>query len=757
MEVPDINTTNFFTDKDACKKMLDYAVQIHDDRMAERNKNQRMYDSYNGAIDKKKIAAITRKYGQDSKIPFRSFRIGRTKVKQLVGEHLRIQLRPSVVTLNPEARIAKLEERRDLLGIAYAKPLIEKAKSMGMNVYDGIKIPGKEDLGKFKNLKTINESIMQIVLKYKMKSENIHLRINDAFKYATQTCIMAGVIEKNDHGADEFRAFPSENAIFLEAENDFMCERSPIKGEKRLMYKSELLRTFKFSKEDKEKLDQIEKESIYGNDSSVIRADKVGALFPVWIAEWSAKRTLRKKYTPSKLGGEDNINYISQKYYYENEKKIKKDVKQGRYKIEEEEDWTIFRGARVGNDLYLGMEEAEDLIKWTDPNGFEHTESNYIIMLLDTIGGKRVPIQEVIDSISMMYDTIMFLFFREINKFKGDHIVIDKAYFPKHSKTSKIMYDLAEEGVIEVNSSAEGNRSGIDSDGGVDKFVKSNSVTAGLNHIQNLLASADKLEMLLDSVTGMNRDRSGVAMASSTATANQSNLQASRDMTYELFYYANIYAEKVLSMLLEKTKINHEWLNTESGNFILSDNEYKFLRITSDISNDSYGALLDDGKRDMEIMDQMLPVFLQEVNARKLRSYDVIRFMRSAGLTDGLLALEEAYKVISDVENKAKEQEIQSREKSEELARKDAKNQFEDMQRHDLEKIITKGKMDENKEITKARMNAGIIDKQIMADLMKQRQDIDGKLQQIAEQGQLDMQQMQEQGMQDSMNSGAEE
>ncbi len=343
------------------------------------------------------------------------------------------------------------------------------------------------------------------------------------------------------------------------------------------------------------------------------------------------------------------------------------------------------------------------------------------------------------------------------SELKNLTIVIDKAYFPKHSKTSKIMYDLAEEGVIEVNSSAEGNRSGIDSDGGVDKFVKSNSVTAGLNHIQNLLASADKLEMLLDSVTGMNRDRSGVAMASSTATANQSNLQASRDMTYELFYYANIYAEKVLSMLLEKTKINHEWLNTESGNFILSDNEYKFLRITSDISNDSYGALLDDGKRDMEIMDQMLPVFLQEVNARKLRSYDVIRFMRSAGLTDGLLALEEAYKVISDVENKAKEQEIQSREKSEELARKDAKNQFEDMQRHDLEKIITKGKMDENKEITKARMNAGIIDKQIMADLMKQRQDIDGKLQQIAEQGQLDMQQMQEQGMQDSMNSGAEE
>ena len=81
--------------------------------------------------------------------------------------------------------------------------------------------------------------------------------------------------------------------------------------------------------------------------------------------------------------------------------------------------------------MYVGMEEAKDLIKWTDPNGYEHTESNYIFMLLDTLGGVRIPIQEVIESISMMYDTIIYLTLREIKKFKVDHIVINKAYFPK--------------------------------------------------------------------------------------------------------------------------------------------------------------------------------------------------------------------------------------------------------------------------------------------------------------------------------------
>ena len=599
MEVPDINTTNFYTDKEACKKMLDYAVQIHDDRIKERNKNIKMYDSYNGVIDKKKIAAITRRYGQDSKIPFRSMRIGRTKIKQLVGEHLRIPLKPSIVTLNPDARARKLEERRDLLGIAHAKPFIEKARQMGMNVYDGINIPGKEDLEKFKNMKSVNEAIMQIILKFKMKEENIHLRLNECFKYGTQTSIFSGVIEKSEYGRDEFRPFAPENAIFLESENDFMCERSPIKGEKRLMYKTEIIKEFKLDKDQIEELDKIEKESLYeGNKNGVIRADKVGALFPVWIAEWDAKRTIRKKYSYINGSKEPNINYLSEEYYSKNEKKIKKEVKQGKYTIEEEKDWTIFRGARIGQEMYVGMEEAKDLIKWTDPNGYEHTESNYIFMLLDTLGGVRIPIQEVIESISMMYDTIIYLTLREINKFKGDHIVINKAYIPKGMKTSKFLYNLAEEGVVEVDTSAEGNRAGIDSDGGAESIVKSNSLTSGLNHIQNLLATGDKLEMLLDTVTGMNRDRSGVAAASSTATGVQNNIQASRDMTYELFYYANIYAEKVLSLLLEKTKINYEWLNTENGNFILSDNEYNFLRITSDISNDSYGVILEDGKKD---------------------------------------------------------------------------------------------------------------------------------------------------------------
>lgn len=753
MDVPDINTTNFFKDKEACKKMIDYAVQVHDDRAKERIKNIKMYDSYNGVIDKKKIHAITRKYGQQSKIPFRSIRIGRTKIKQLVGEHLRIPLKPSVVTLNPESRAKKLEEKRNLIGIANAKPMIEKAKQMGMNVYDGINIPGKEDLEKFKNLKTVNESIMQVVLKYKMKTENIHLRMNEAFKYATQASMMTGVIERSDHGRDEYRPFPPENALFLESENDFLTERSPIHGEKRLMYKNEILKEFNLDDTEAEKLDSIEKEALYeGNTNGIIRADKVGALFPVYIVEWDAKRTIRKKYSYTKGSKEPNITYLSDDYYQKNKKKIKKETNQGKYKVEEEEDWTIYRGARIGSELHVGIGEAEDLIKWTDPNGYEHTESNYQFMLIDTIGGVRIPIQEVIESISMMYDTMIYLTFREINKFKGDHIVIDKAYISKETKTSKLLYNLAEEGVVEVNSSAEGNRSGMDTEGGVEKMVKSNSLSSGLNHIQNLIAIADKLERLLDSVTGMNRDRAGVALASSTATANQSNLQASRDMTYELFYYANIYTERVLSMLLEKTKINSDWLNTENGNFILSDNEYNFIKVTDDVSNDSYGALLEDGKKDMEIMDQMLPVFMQEVNARKLRTYDVIRFMRSAGLSDGLMALEEAYKVVSEVESRTKMEEIKARQQSEQAQRKFIKGEKEDDQRHDLEKVITKGKMDENKEITKGRFNKGIVDQKIMTDLLKQREEIDGKLQAINQQNEGSLEQTKEAGLQQGIN-----
>jgi hypothetical protein len=164
-----------------------------------------------------------------------------------------------------------------------------------------------------------------------------------------------------------------------------------------------------------------------------------------------------------------------------------------------------------------------------------------------------------------------------------------------------------------------------------------------------LLNQAMDIERVMDRVTGMNDNRTGLTKATMTATANVNNIEASRSMTYDLYYFMQEYIERVLTKLAEKTKINKTYVGADQRQFILDDGEQMFLMSTKELDFDNYGVVITDGKKEKDILGKMEMLFQQEINAGQLRSKDAGRFWMESSFAAALRVLDNAHDELAKI------------------------------------------------------------------------------------------------------------
>jgi hypothetical protein len=727
--VPDYTKTNFSVEKEKAEEMIDFGVQLYTERNNIREINKKMYDSYNGILNKKEIERIVKKSGRTSGTPLIPYRIGRNKVKQLIGEFLQIGIRSTVYTVNPEAKKQKYDKYIQYKGMAHAKPMIEKARQQGLNVYSGLKIPDEKELKiSSEKFKSTNEIIMQTLIDWKVIKDDLLSVFGENWKQLILTSEMCGKLERDKYFNDIFRPIDPNDAIFIESPFDPLVKRSFIIGERRLMFKHEILQEFA---EDFENNAELEEMLVTEGNSmpESSRQTKSGEyLYEVFSFQFLGKKTMRKKESIGK-NGEKYIKFIKEDEYKTKKGSIEHDIKKGKYKIIDEYDqYTIFEGSRIGTDIYVGIKEKENNIVWTDDNGFDHIEFDYVFGLFNTVDGVRIPLQEIIHEMEKVYDAIRRQLNVEISKLKGDMAVFDEAFMTSKNPLSKTIHDLAEHGITSMNSSKEG-VAPDDETNVIDRFVK--SFKLGDNStIQTLISLALDIEQTLDRVIGMNADRQGVGNASSTATTNQNNVNASVSMTYDLFHFASIYMNEVISRLLEKIKINWTWIQNQDYGMILSDEQYGFLKATKDLSNDSFGAFVTDGKFEYDVRQKLEQFFLQEINAQNLRTLDVAKFYNSKSFAQALKVLEDGYNILSHASQQAEQQKIQSNNQNTQAQIAAQKEGREDEQSHDIEKIRVKGEEDRKTKLIDKKMESSIIANEHMrnhlsnAELERERSDL---------------------------------
>ena len=671
------------------RAILNYAVQKWRSQGERRNRIEKLYNSYNGVINQKEIDSIVKTYGKRSKTKYVKYRLGRSKLKQLHGEFLEIPITATVSTTNRDAMNEKMSKYQNLLGMSIAKPQIEKARELGYDVFSGINIPDRKDktFWNVNNFKMANEIVMQDIIDDKLKNERLKAEFLMNWIDLTIAAELYGKVESNVDGVDTYRYIPAKYALYDEMVFDPFLQRSPYLGEIRKLYYHEIASNpeFKLSKTDLGRLKQMNDSWTNGTDQQgLIETIDGHACFTVATIQWKGLETVYKKISPAKGSSVPYKLILSQEYYDDNRSKIQADVKAGRYKVEETFREVTWTASRIAEDIYVPASICTDEIQILNENGKFTAHFDYCGMLFSTVNGFRVSLQEIIYELEKIYDDIRFQINKELKKIKGTGLLYDTAFLPKGLKTvNDVLAQLDEDGLIQYDSSAEGNRSGLEA--GSDKIGIKGLTFGESNNLIILLNHALDIERVLDRVTGMNDNRQGLTKATMTATANQNNIEASRSMTYDLFYFMTDYIERVLMKLCEKTKLNICWKGEDSRKFVLGEDQIQYLVATNKLIYDNYAVTLTDGKHEKDILSKLEQWFPQEINAGALRTADVAKFMMESSFSKAIRILDSAraeIELMNQKQSKVKQEAQQAQTESQERM---AKENREDIQAHEIQ------------------------------------------------------------------------
>ena len=691
MPFPIASDYDFSKDGSENKKMqeaLNHAIMQYEGRKNHRERLKKLYDSHNGIINETEIESIVKFTGKRSKTKYVKYRLGRSKIKLLHGEFLMLPLEPQVRTINQDAQNEKMKRFKKSLAMAYVKDQLEQVREMGFDVLRGVEIPTLEDkkFWSIDNFKLANEIIMQVLIDKKIKRDKIKREFHQNFVDLTIASEIYGKVYKDINGKVCYRVINPRHAIYEDSVYDPLLTRTPYMGEKRMMYYHEVINSdeFDLNKKDKEKLKQLAEG---GSSDNEFGTERIGSelAFPVYTLEWKGFQKVIRKISPAR---DSNIPYktiLSKEYYESNEKDILRDVKKGKYQIETGYREVLWVANRIGNDIFTSAKTADDMIQILNKNNKYNVEFNYVGYLFSTTDGERVSIQELVYELERVYDDIRFQINKELKKFKGNILAHDEAFRPKSKRYIDIIHDIDEHGILRYNSSAEGNESGRDMDRDIVKSVQLGSGEP----LRILIEQAMNVEQTIDRITGLNENRQGLTKATTTATANVNNIEASRSITYDLFFCMNDFMEKVLMKVIEKEKLCHQ-----DEDFVFDETQNRYLSITKDLMFANYYPYLSDGRMEGIIREKLEMMFGAEINAGNLRSSDVAKFLRESSFAKALKILEEAN---SELAKLRKEEIAAGQQAKHEEIKADlqiAHEDREDRQQHDkdLEILKTEGK-----------------------------------------------------------------
>lgn len=677
-------------------------------------KIQRNYDTHNGKYTEKFKEYYTKNYGKTLSTTFVPFHLAKTKEKLLFGEMLDIGLKATVETINPEAIAEKMQHVAFMKNLIQFKPVFEQVKQdTGMDVFNGMPIPdqGTPQAEIAMKPKRKNEIVMQRIADKKIEEDMFKMKLYDCITNLVLNSECHGVVERDTNGVDTFRPIDPKYITIQEQQNDPFCLRTPFVLEARLLYKNEIFQMFPDMKsETREYINRIgTAESDAAVDSTVFQHIQGQIAVMCYYGNWKTSVPVYVKVSPNKKGGEPYIRFIDAFNYEKNKPSFDREEAKGDYKIEKYWKDEIWEGWRLGTGHYHGI-KVKTNTQQRMVNGKYRAAFDYMHCLYGTVDGKRISLEEMIHNLSEVYDLIMHIIKREIKKVKGKVYTYDERFMPTRlGNMSAVMYDVVEHGVIQINSAVDG----LENDQQVTnaaQFIQ--SIDLGLTQsFEILLGLKNDIVNSIDKLTGINETREGMGKASATATGTMQSIEGSRSITKDLFFMLQIFSSMALTKIVDKTKINWQYLDSLQGTF-LDDDDLDFLHVTEEICMDEFSAYFSDGKEYNEVKQFAMQLFPQEINASNLRTKDAIRFKASQSLAEGLQILDKAWDELekrkdesaqaqqeADAAREEKMLQIQNQMKDKDIAGKIAIQQAKDKSKAGIEMVKTgaKGMMEQNK------------------------------------------------------------
>ncbi len=673
------------------KEFIDAAVDQHNISQTERKTIiKKMYNSYNGIHTSTAGKFITMKYGKSLSTKYIDYKLGRTKVKLLLGESLDIRLSTRVETVNPKAKYRKMEAVKKVMALSMvSEELRAIEQKFGLNPGQEIPKDSSADTLLKMTPKEINELIMQRILDNKIKEDKIRIKALESMTDIILASECHAKVDRDHNGKDVVVIFAADKAMFQESSNDPFCERTPYSGDVRIMYLHDIILRWgtELGKEKIKKLKDLQTDFAENNEFGAELLNG-SVVFNVYTTQWSAPRPKYTKISKNKNSDVSHNVSLSNEYVEKNNKRIKKELEKNLYSLKS--DWIddIYTITRIGKDTYVEFGKVNGTIQTRSFNNKYRGQTDYVHCLYGTVHGVRISLQEIIHNLSEIYNVVMFMITREIKKMKGMVFTYDEALRPKDKSTEDVLYDMTEHGVVLINSAEDLNFGGKDVQS-LSSMVQALDLGVS-NSFKSLLDLKANVEYTLDRITGINSDREGWGKASQTATMGTQNVEASRSITKDMFYYWNVFMENLLTKLVEKTKTNWDWIDSDAGEMLMGESGVMFLRASRDLTNDDYKVRLGDGKKELDIKERSRMFIQQEINKGALRSKDAIRYEMADTLNEGLAVLDQAWKEVNNIQREQMQSKEEIAAKDNQAAIEGAREDREDRQQHEKDVVILK-------------------------------------------------------------------
>jgi hypothetical protein len=681
----------------------DYAKELLELKKNSIDKKTRLYQAYNGETVSSSVRYLTQTYGKKNRTKYVDYRLGKPKIDMLNNEFLQRPLYSTISTINIDAKTAKLDNYEMMLGAAHAKKEIEKLKTeAGVDPLNGAPIPDLEDESTWNimNFKEKNERLMQTLTDTAIKEDKLKLKLAKNFQDIKIVSECFGKIDVDENGDETYIRIDPRYAIYEEIDEDYFLEKTPVIGAEQIVPVHNILMRYRLKKEQRDELDGIRKNNNQDNRPGFLNHNGNVCASVIHI-EWKTNTPMYFKISPKtkkQLEFDDSDDSyrieLNTDEYEKNRTRYDKDVESGKYKIEVKWRADIYEATFIGNDIVVNFGPKKFLTRSVDKPG-DVLGYSYCGALFNTVNGLRISLQEVIENFNSAFNVVMFQTLKEVNKAKGKVLGYNRAAMPKNKTIQQVMYDALNDSFVDYDTSSSGNWSGKDLD--ITNMFK--EIDLGMSaSFPQLVMLKRELMATVDRLTGINENREGQIKASSTASNAQSSIEASRTITEGMFYFMNLYVEKVLLKYVETMKVTWGLYKTEKAKIILGDDMFNFMEVTRLIYNADYAVNLVDGGKEIQIRNYMQGLAESSLNSKELRYKDVLAYQLTDTLTDGKKVLEKAWAEMEAIRQKDSQAQMQANAEQTdktlnaqiEMAREDR----EDRQEADVNKIIVKGDTD---------------------------------------------------------------
>lgn len=685
------------------------------DGRSSKAKKQANYDLMNSKIDHADYNYVMDSYGYGEKYGktpgrLRCMNIVRNKIEKLVGDEIQRPFDFTIMAVGGEAVSARSEYEKEKL-IETAQYIVRRELGMTNEQEDEENFQSIAEASQsFVSYADIREQYASAILKNGMEEQRIAKKFSEGFEHGLvvgEELYYVGII------ADE-PVIRVVNPLYFE------WEKSPEGGkvedagwcrEERFMSVSEILDEYSEWLTDKEVRDldeglvplgaqrntmlpgyaydgmTFESLDSAGNYDARSRTSYIRVVTTCWK---SMKRIGFMIYTDEE--GEEQQELVDES------RRLSPEEEEAGYKIEWQWINEVWMGTKIGEDIYVNINPIDNQMRTMD-NPAE-CKLPYVGDTYNNINSQTTSMLDLMKPHQFLYNVLWYRTETEIAKADGKKLVMDLAQMPTtHGMTmEKWMYYFKETGIIYTNSAEEG-KGGTRLMGQNPNLLPIQEIDLAMsNTVQQFMMVMAKLEMLIDTISGVTQQAEGQTSPYETATGITQSVANSSTITQSYFFTHDEIKRSVLRHYIEASK--YAYAGGKKLQYITDDMERISMEINGETYVDSdYNVFPTNSNRDKIIkqkIEQLAPIAMQQ---DKANLSDMIGLLKTNSMSEfeNKLIQGEQEKAARDQEM----QQMQERINAQNIQAAEAADERNHQQK--LEEIRLKGEMDLRKSIVQAQ------------------------------------------------------